>query len=93
MTSIHEGYYPYLQAQKDKVAQEMKEDPHTFFPTREAALDPDEWQSYNYSPTDDRAAWASKETWLRSLSKKKGGLENKVFWLRVNRWAYPHRHM
>ena len=69
MTYIHEGYYPYLQAQKEKLAQEMKEDPHTFFPTREAALDPDEWKTYDYSPADDRAAWANKETWLRSLSK------------------------
>ena len=62
MTFIHEGYYPY------KSIPEKDDVPLTFFPTREAALDQNEWKRYGYDQAEENEAWHQRETWERTLS-------------------------
>jgi len=70
MTFIHEGYFPFLQAQRERtVDMPGKDDPFTFYPTREAALDLEEWQNYDFSQAQEGEAWKQGTTWARTMSK------------------------
>ena len=46
-----------------------KDDPFTFYPTREAALTPEEWQNYDFDQAQEGEAWKQDATWARSMSK------------------------
>ena len=70
MTFIHEGYFPYLQAQREKIVDMT---PFMFYPTREAALAPEEWQNYVFDQAQEDEAWKQGATWARSMSKDSAG--------------------
>ena len=69
MTFIHEGIYPYLLS-RTKSTEKTGDGPVNFFPTREAALDTEEWKTYQFSTSEAGEAWNQPATWLRSSSKE-----------------------
>ena len=70
MTFIHEGYFPYKEAMKEKAVDLSSEvDPVTFFPTREAVLDEDELKSYGFTSAEQDEVSRSTDTWVRTLSR------------------------